>query len=68
MDTKRATLIEYLHTHNQLIDEYLTDALKTDREFFESVKHLLKPEERDHRESMIVATGTFLTLIRRSSK
>lgn len=49
-----------------LLEEYMSESIKTDREVFESVKEYLSPQDRTKKEQQLVNAGMFLSIIRNS--
>lgn len=49
-----------------LLEEYVSDSIKTDRQLFESIKEYLSPEQRFQREQQLINVGIFLSIIRSS--
>lgn len=50
----------------QSIEKYLLEKLQQDRDYFDTVKQYLTPDERDRREFELIHVGILLSLIRRS--
>jgi hypothetical protein len=52
--------------HIALLEEYMAEALTTDRALFESIKQYLSPDDLIKREKQLINAGKFLGVIRHS--